>query len=138
MRDRGGSKIRTEPKMVHDGDLPGVGKFDDGVDVEIELGRLVVLWEHGVPEDGQRAQRGVGEHDVAAQVVPGASAAEGSEPPDARRLRIHRPTERERIDQQSSSSALNTEPGSIASRQADSAGHTRGAGCIALRLTRWL
>jgi hypothetical protein len=76
-------------QVVQDGDLPGIGEFHDGVDVEIELRRLVVLGEHGVPENGYRAKRGIGEHDIAAQVVPGASAAERDDPADTGRLRIH-------------------------------------------------
>ncbi len=121
--------------MVQDGDLPGAGELDDGVDVEVELGRLVVVGEHRVPEDGQRAQQSVGKHDVAAQIVPGTPVAEADEPPDACRLRVLRPAQGCRIDQQSSARALSTEPGSITSRQATPAGHTRGTGGVALRST---
>ena len=52
-------------QVVHDGDLPSVDKFDDGVNVEIKLRRFIILGEHGVPENPQRAQRSVGEDDVA-------------------------------------------------------------------------
>ena len=34
-------------------------------------------------------------YDIAAQVVPGALAPEGDQPPDARRLRVHDPAQRE-------------------------------------------
>ena len=79
--------------MVQDGDLPGVGELDDGVDVEIKLGRLVVLGERRVPEDGQRTERSVGKHDIAAQVVPGTPVAEADEAPDACGLRVLHPAQ---------------------------------------------
>ena len=121
--------------MVQDGDLAAAGELDDGVDVEVELGRLVVIGEHGVPEDGQRAQRSVGKYDVTAQVVPGTPVAEANEAPNAGRLRVVRPAQWHRIGQHSSERALSTGPGSITSRQATPAGQTRGAGRAPVSMT---
>ena len=77
--------------MVQHGHLPGAGELDDGMDVEVKLGRLVVIREHRVPKDGQRAQPSVGEHHVAAQVVPGTPVPEADKPTDALRLRVLHP-----------------------------------------------
>ncbi len=76
------SKDRSVPRWLSTRTTPSIGRVEDGVDVEVVLRGLVVVGEERVTEHGARPQGGVGEHDVAAEVVPAREAAQRDDPAD--------------------------------------------------------
>ncbi len=84
--------------MVEHHDDRGVRDLENRVDVEVVLGRLVVVGKDCLVENGPRLESTRGDDDVATQVVPCAQVTEGDDAADSLRLRVLDATLRARVD----------------------------------------
>ncbi len=132
----------------HQAEFPQV---EDGVDVQVELGGIVLFGKESLAKDRTGAESTVGEDDVATQVVPTGQVAEGDHPADTRRLAVPHADLGRGIDlddvgrrskgpicHSSSSKSAIARSGVVPFIHGAPEGHARGWGRKSRRLTRSL
>ena len=132
--------------MVQDTHQAQLRQVDDGMNIKVILGRLVLAGEQCGPEDGAGTSLLVGENDVAAKVVPAQELAQGDHAADALRLAVANTRAGSGVHLAHREAAGHNRPRSRARASSGRApathrwpdGQWRGAGRKSRRSTTWL